>query len=267
MSDNAQNTERVSREITIYATRGNTMKKIMSDAKTWGELKPHVNKEGFDLNTLLAAENITKHDLINDMAVLPEGAFRLFLRPAKTKSGALDRKQLFAEIKAHVAANPGDKSKFTIDGKNMTQLSTPVLQELYDKHIAKGGAKPATTATPASEEKAKAVPAKAETPKDKKDNGAGDVVKSVGDAKAAGTDSEKVAQAQALIASLSGSYDCEEKVNKHLDKLADEVADTETMAAPDAEPAEETPEARAKREAREEEDAARREAEDMMSGY
>ena len=124
------------REVTIYATRGGQMKKITTAVKTWGELQPLVRREGFDLGSLLAAENINKTDLVNDLAVLPEGNFRLFLRPKQTKSGATpDRKECFAIIKAHIAANPGDKAKFTIDGKNMTQLSTPVVQELVAKHI------------------------------------------------------------------------------------------------------------------------------------
>ena len=69
----AQNTENTNpesqsgaREITIYATRGNTMRKITTDVRTWAELKPLVRNEGFDLNSLLAAENITKMDLVND---------------------------------------------------------------------------------------------------------------------------------------------------------------------------------------------------------
>jgi len=265
MSETAQNQERVSREITIYATRGNTMKKIMSDAQTWGELKPLVKKEGFDLNSLLAAENITKHDLINDMAVLPNEPFRLFLRPAKTKSGALDRKQLFAEIKSHIEKNPGDKSLFTIDGKNMTQLSTPVLQGLYDEHIAKGGAaKPAAQATPAPV--AKEAPVK-ETPKATKDNGSANVVKSVATAKEGSTtDAQKVEQALNLISELSGTYKCTEKVNKHLTKLYSEVTDVEAMSAPTAE-AVESPEAKAKREEQEEAKRVADEAEDMMKGY
>ena len=123
------------REITIYATRGGQMKKIMTSATTWGELQPLVRNEGFDLSSLLAAENINKSDLVNDLAVLPTTAFRLFLRPKQTKSGVLDRKECFAAIKAHLAVNPQDKTKFTIDGKNMTQLSTSVVQDLVAKYI------------------------------------------------------------------------------------------------------------------------------------
>jgi len=64
------------------------MKKILSTATTWGELKPQIRKEGFDVSSLLAAENITRHDLISDLAVLPTGPFRVIMRPKETKSGA-----------------------------------------------------------------------------------------------------------------------------------------------------------------------------------
>ena len=106
------------REITIYATRGGQMKKIMTSATTWGELQPLVRREGFDLSSLLAAENINKSDLVNDLAVLPATAFRLFLRPKQTKSGALDRKECFATIKSHIAIYPEDKSKFVTELKH-----------------------------------------------------------------------------------------------------------------------------------------------------
>lgn len=123
------------REITIYATRGGQMKKIMTSATTWGELQPLVRSEGFDLSSLLAAENINKSDLVNDLAILPATAFRLFLRPKQTKSGVLDRKDCFAVIKAHLAVYPEDKAKFSVDGKNVTQLSTAVVQDLVAKYI------------------------------------------------------------------------------------------------------------------------------------
>jgi len=124
------------REITIYATRGGQMQKIMTSATTWGELQPLVRSAGFDLSSLLAAENINKSDLVNDLAVLPATAFRLFLRPKQTKSGSLDRKECFAVIKDHIAIYPEDKGKFTIDGKNVTQLSTPVVQDLVAKYCS-----------------------------------------------------------------------------------------------------------------------------------
>jgi hypothetical protein len=223
------------REVTIYATRGGQMKKIMTSVKTWGELQPLVRREGFDLGSLLAAENINKTDLVNDLAVLPEGNFRLFLRPKQTKSGAPDRKECFAIIKAHLVDHPGDKSKFVIDGKNMTQLSTPVVQDLVAKYC-NGASAPAVAEAPVKE---KAV---------KESKTTSNVV-----TEARGlTDAERVEQALALVTPLS-NYDSYNKVEKHLNRLSDEVA---IANAPAPEVREET-----------EEEAIAREAREMSAGY
>lgn len=213
------------REITIYATRGGQMKKITTAVRTWGELQPLVRREGFDLGSLLAAENINKTDLVNDLAVLPEGNFRLFLRPKQTKSGAPDRKECFAIIKAHIAKNPGDKSKFIIDGKNMTQLSTPVVQALVLEHC--GGPNGPDSAPVQEKEEV------------------------IADARPL-TDAERVEQALNLVAPLSG-YNSYAKVEKHLNRLSDEIA---IANAPAPELREET-----------EEEAIAREAREMSAGY
>lgn len=195
------------REITIYATRGGQMKKIMTSATTWGELQPLVRREGFDLSSLLAAENINKSDLVNDLAVLPATAFRLFLRPKQTKSGALDRKECFAAIKAHLVTNPGDKSKFVIDGKNMTQLSTPVVQDLVAKYI-----NPSSPATRVVNEVV------AEKVSEKKVVATFETVDN-----SDLSDVERVQEAIELISTLE-DYDAHYKANKHLNNLLAQVS-------------------------------------------
>lgn len=191
------------REITIYATRGGQMKKIMTNASTWGELQPLVRAEGFDLGSLLAAENINKSDLVNDLAVLPATDFRLFLRPKQTKSGALDRKECFAAIKIYLVNHPQDKAKFTVDGKNVTQLSTAIVQDLVAKYI--GGIKSESSTTIASET-IKEVKYVAETPTN-----------------ADLTDIERVEEALSLISTLK-QYDAYYKVLKHLGKLRFQIS-------------------------------------------
>lgn len=224
------------REVTIYATRSGQITKIMTAVQTWGDLKPLVRNAGYNLSSLLAAENINKSDLVNDLAVLPATAFRLFLRPAQTKSGATpDRKECFAIIKAHIAANPGDKAKFTIDGKNMTQLSTPVVQDLVAKYCSGSVVKETLHAveTPVKEKSLKTAAPKAE------------VVESVKESKATSlTDAVRVEQALALVEPLS-HYNAYAKVEKHLTKLYDEI---ETANAPVMR--EETEEEALRREAR-----------------
>lgn len=236
----------VEREITVYATRGNTMKKITTSVTTWGDLKPLVRNAGFDLNSLLAAENITKNDLVNDQAILPTGPFRLFLRPKQTKSGAPDRKECFAIIKAHLVSFPQDKPKFTIDGKNVTQLGTAVVQDLVAKYCQKSTKTEAPKV--ATEKAAKAKPEVVEAVKE--------VVKSVEASKkvtqseAPLTAVERIEKAIELLSPFEG-YDSYKKVEKHLNNLLVEVDPSRVPAA-----REET-----------EEEAVAREARQMMEGY
>lgn len=221
------------REVTIYATRGGNMKKIMTNAQTWGDLQPLVRREGFDLSSLLAAENINKSDLVNDLAVLPATAFRLFLRPKQTKSGAYDRKECFEIIKIHLLNHPEDKEKFRIDGRNVTQLPTATVQDLVAKYC-KGAKAPAASNTATEAPKAEKVteaPQSNATPL---------------------ADAERVAEALRLVAPLSG-YDSYAKVEKHLNRLSDEVSIANTPACTDREETEE--------------EAIAREAREMSAGY
>jgi len=192
----------ISREITIYATRGGQMQKITTDVTTWGELQPLVRNAGFDLSSLLAAENITKTDLVNDLAVLPTSAFRLFLRPKQTKSGALDRKECFAAIKVHLLNHPEDKAKFSINGRNVTQLPTATVQDLVAKYCVKATTANSRSVNESVREVVGTLPAVDDT----------DL-----------TDVEKVEEAIALISSLD-SYDSHYKANKHLNRLLQEVS-------------------------------------------
>ena len=76
----------MTRKIKIYTTNG-MPGTIETNVSTLEELKPilrqrEVNYEGMKL---LIGE--TKNELSQDEAVLPEGDFKLYLMPAKTKSG------------------------------------------------------------------------------------------------------------------------------------------------------------------------------------
>ena len=201
-----------SREITIYATRGGQMKKINTAATTWGELQPLVRAEGFDLSSLLAAENINKSDLVNDLAVLPSTAFRLFLRPKQTKSGATpDRKECFSIIKTHIATFPEDKHLFNIDGKNVTQLATHVVQDLVARFCSRG-----TSSTEVTENKVVAT------------------LETISNADL--SDAERVQEAIDLISNSSLlEFKSYAKAYKHLFRLLGEVnSDGETISEEEA---------------------------------
>ena len=144
------------REIVAYATKGGKIAKINSDVKTWGELKPLLKMEGYDLNSLLAAESINRADLVNDLAVLPEGPFRVFLRPKQTKSGAdLPYKEVRAKVQELIASD-GDVAKAHFnEGKNYTTKKGDELNVLLNSY--KGGS--GTTSSAKAEPKKEAVKA------------------------------------------------------------------------------------------------------------
>ena len=144
------------REIVAYATKGGKIAKINSDVKTWGELKPLLREEGYDLNSLLAAESINRADLVNDLAVLPEGPFRVFLRPKQTKSGAdLPYKEVRAKVQELIASD-GDVAKAHFnEGKNYTTKKGDELNVLLNSY--KGGS--TATSSEKAEPKKEAVKA------------------------------------------------------------------------------------------------------------
>ena len=153
-------TQTAVREIVAYATKGGKTAKINSDVKTWGELKPLLRREGYDLNSLLAAESINRADLVNDLAVLPEGPFRVFLRPKQTKSGAdLPYKEVRAKVQELIASD-GDVAKAHFnEGKNYTTKKGDELNVLLNSY--RGGS--VTTSSAKAEPKKEAV--KIEAPK------------------------------------------------------------------------------------------------------
>ena len=149
-------TQNAVREIVAYATKGGKIAKINTNIKTWGELKPLLKREGYDLNSLLAAESINRADLVNDLAVLPEGPFRVFLRPKQTKSGAdLPYKEVRAKVQELIASD-GDVAKAHFnEGKNYTTKKGDELNVLLNSY--KGGS--GTTSSAKAEPKKEAVKA------------------------------------------------------------------------------------------------------------
>lgn len=126
-----------SRVITVVSTKGGQIEKVSTDAKTWGDLKDLI-EDKYDLINLKATENINKTTLEHKDAILPEGDFRLFLRPAKTKSGSIENidsadfktlRQMVIELGARGYLNTIFKDK------NWTQLSTLELREGLKNYV------------------------------------------------------------------------------------------------------------------------------------
>ena len=76
----------MTRKIKIYTTNG-IPGTIETNVSTLRELKPILRQRevNYDGMKLLVGE--TKNELSQDEAILPEGDFKLYLMPAKTKSG------------------------------------------------------------------------------------------------------------------------------------------------------------------------------------
>lgn len=79
----------MTRKIKIVTTVG-ISGTIETNATTLRELKPLLRQReiSYDGMKLLVGE--TKNELSEDVAILPEGDFKLYLVPSKTKSGGLD---------------------------------------------------------------------------------------------------------------------------------------------------------------------------------
>lgn len=135
------------REVTVYNTTGKGYQIIKTTALSWKELKKSMDEARITYSNMKAVIGENQLTIESDDAQLPAEAFTLFLMPVKVKSGAgLDRKTLFENIKSLIAANPSMKNNFIVDGKNMTQLSTDKLNELWAKYGAKGGNIPSPAA-------------------------------------------------------------------------------------------------------------------------
>jgi hypothetical protein len=73
------------RNINVYSTTANSTSTVNSAATTWGELKNELGSLVNDDMKVTVRE--TRNDLVDNNAILPEGAFTIFLFPGKVKSG------------------------------------------------------------------------------------------------------------------------------------------------------------------------------------
>lgn len=77
------------RTIKIYSTVG-TAGEVVTNVTTLRELKPLLRDRDIDYSGMKLVVGETRNELSIDEAVLPEGDFKLYLMPQKTKSGGID---------------------------------------------------------------------------------------------------------------------------------------------------------------------------------
>ena len=111
----------MTRKIKIYTTNG-MPGTIETNVSTLGELKPILRQRevNYDGMKLLVGE--TKNELSRDEAILPEGDFKLYLMPAKTKSG-VDFEDM--EDKIDTIESTVDRIEDKLD-KVLDLLKTPI---------------------------------------------------------------------------------------------------------------------------------------------
>lgn len=63
---------------------------IETNVATLGELKPILRQREINYDDMKLLVGETKNELSEDVAILPEGDFKLYITPAKTKSGGID---------------------------------------------------------------------------------------------------------------------------------------------------------------------------------
>ena len=154
------------RKIIVYSTKGKSGS-FESDAKTWGEIQNDVKRIVGSLDNLIATENVNKTNLGHQDSVLPEGDFKIFLRPSKTKSGATDFNSMsFRECRAFII-DKGQACKDYLNaeakksGRNWTQLSTEEIQKYLSSYY---GSKSSSNSSSKTSPKKEVKPAKETKP-------------------------------------------------------------------------------------------------------
>jgi len=282
MSDTAQEVKVLDQErkITLWVTKLGKKSILFSKAMTWGDLKKEIKKESdINIDSLLATENVTRRDLANELGVLPEGDFVIYLRQKEVKSGVLPYREVRAAIQKAIADGGSDVAIFFNQGKNYTTKTGTELNELWDKWT--GGGKDAVQSS-ASTSAATPV-AKAEKPKTKPEqksvapvaeeaiSNVADVVQAVAESKTVEADSTELEDAQKALELLKGIFGRTENagVKESLSEVFEVLEEDIIPALTPAE--EESEEDRIAREAREaeeaEEEAIRAEAELLKGKY
>ena len=134
----------MTRKIKIYTTNG-MPGTIETNVSTLGELKPILRQRevNYDGMKLLVGE--TKNELSQDEAILPEGDFKLYLMPAKTKSGVdfdeMEETLERIESKLDRILSKLDNESYTVPSVSQTDfLSIEDQREIEEvRRLASGG--------------------------------------------------------------------------------------------------------------------------------
>lgn len=93
-----------SRRIILFTPTTATKRTVITDVRTWGELKNHPEVQGYVGSGVVGAVKETKVELSNDAAVLPSTDCTIFLVQKKTKAG-IDRDTIREKVMAVLEEN------------------------------------------------------------------------------------------------------------------------------------------------------------------
>ena len=134
----------MTRKIKIYTTAG-MPGTIETNVSTLGELKPLLRQREINYDGMKLLVGETKNELSQDEAILPEGDFKLYLMPAKTKSGVdfdeMEETLERIESKVDRILSKLDNKFDTVSSVSQTDLISPEDQREIEevRRLASGG--------------------------------------------------------------------------------------------------------------------------------
>lgn len=133
------------RKITIILGNSNSLKTVITDATTLGELKEALRDNGIQYEGMSFMEGLTRTELKDDSSLLPKDVVYkgnttndlvfMLTRKAKLKSGSYYRTELFNYIREN---NLQDSIKEST-GRNFTNCSNNVLASFVNSHKVEQG--------------------------------------------------------------------------------------------------------------------------------
>lgn len=118
------------RSVIIASQATNKARKVMTSAKTWGELKVQSDVEDLIVGSVEAIVNPGSVTLNRDEAILPETDFKLYLVPTKNKAGSIsewDAQKIGQEI-----AEAIKKASKLSSEEQVSRLKESLIEEIED---------------------------------------------------------------------------------------------------------------------------------------
>jgi hypothetical protein len=115
------------RKIKIVTTLG-ISGTIETNVSTLGELKPLLRQREITYDGMKLLVGETKNELSEDVAILPQGDFKLYLVPSKTKSGGIDDSLEEIDVRLkNIEDNISEILSILRNGNNSSAKSAPVV--------------------------------------------------------------------------------------------------------------------------------------------